>query len=226
MLDSLIIGVTTRITSATNYIEQRDSISHDMLEYIKMLGGIPLLLPNVCEKRSELIKICDLIILSGGDDITHLPNGTLLERTVKKNIRDKVEYSVLDTCLSEKKPVMAICRGMQLVNLWFGGSLKIVDEELHVNKKHSVKILNNEFSDLLNTKRKNMVNSYHRYAIFKETLGKNLIPGIVASDNSIEAFVDINRKFFGVMWHPERDDGKFSINFNVINKLLNIRSIK
>ena len=126
------IGISLRITNAQNYVEKRDSISHDWPVFLEQLGFSPLLIPNTISDIPTFLdemKISGLI-LSGGDNIGD------------DNVRDKTENMILDYAVSHNVPLIGICRGMQVINTFFGGKIQSTNNSEHVKNDHFVNITN------------------------------------------------------------------------------------
>ena len=186
-----IIGISLRVTNAEKYVEKRDSLSHDWSIVLQQLGFHPLLIPNTISDVSAFLddmKVSGLI-LSGGDNIGDEP------------LRDQIEKKIIDHAVSRDIPLIGICRGMQIINSFFGGKIRRLDNSDHVNKPHKVNLGSN-FSLGNNAIQ---VNSFHHNVIDAANLGKNLSPfAILERDNTIEGFIHNELQIFGVMWHPER----------------------
>ena len=178
-----------RVTNAQNYHELRDTIAQDWPRYINYLfpEANYFFIPNIGEDAVNYCKKnnINLLILSGGDDIG------VFEK------RDNTELALLEFMISNKLPVIGICRGMQLIHNYLGGDIMKGNDSFvneHRATKHKVRIKNEIIT----------VNSYHNLKIDELTLNTEL--SILArniSDDSIEAF--IGPKILGLMWHPERD---------------------
>ena len=106
-----------------------------------------------------LKKKVDLIILSGGND--------LFENFKSSKNRLKIEKKLIDNSIKKNIPLIGICRGMQLINYFFGGKIKRIPH--HMRTKHEIKLNNNFFP-----KKKIKVNSFHNFGISKKILGKDL----------------------------------------------------
>lgn len=186
-----IIGISLRVTNAEKYVEKRDSLSHDWSIVLQQLGFHPLLIPNTISDVSAFLddmKVSGLI-LSGGDNIGDEP------------LRDQIEKKIIDHAVSRDIPLIGICRGMQIINSFFGGKIRRLDNSDHVNKPHKVNLSSN-FSLGNNAIQ---VNSFHYNVIDATNLGKNLSPFAISErDNTIEGFIHNELQIFGVMWHPER----------------------
>ncbi len=187
-----IIGISLRVTNADKYAEKRDSLSHDWPLLFEQLGFFPLFIPNTLSDISAFLdemKVSGLI-LSGGDNVGDEP------------LRDKTEKIIIDYAMSHSIPLIGICRGMQVINSFFGGKVRILDNSTHVNKSH---LLNFKNHILLKTDSIE-VNSFHHNVIDPTNLGKNLSPFAISKiDNTIEGFFHNELQIFGVMWHPERN---------------------
>ena len=186
-----IIGISLRVTNAEKYVEKRDSLSHDWSIVLQQLGFHPLLIPNTISDVSAFLddmKVSGLI-LSGGDNIGDEP------------LRDQIEKKIIDHAVSHDIPLIGICRGMQIINSFFGGKIRCLDNSDHVNKPHKVNLSSN-FSLGNNAIQ---VNSFHYNVIDAANLGKNLSPFAISErDNTIEGLIHNELQIFGVMWHPER----------------------
>lgn len=175
------------------------------IDAVNNCGGVAV--PRYCPDDS--IEY-DGLILCGGNDIN--PSYYNEETNGAVNIdekRDASEFKLVKAFIDAKKPIMGVCRGYQLLNIAFGGTLH---QDIENSKEHS------SFSDydLIHTvtARKNSfiselygdsfwVNSFHHQAINK--LGNNLEVIMTASDSKIiEGIKHKTLPIFGVQWHPER----------------------
>jgi putative glutamine amidotransferase len=176
------------------------------------------------DKNAGEIKNCDGLILSGGVDIhPKLYNSENLSYCKgPENFqleRDEFELGILKEAFERKIPVLAICRGFQLVNCLQSGTLiqdlgdslnKIHNSEkidkTAYDKAHGLKITKDSLLfDVVGDDR-TVVNSGHHQAI--DRLGDGLIINCRADDGTIEGIEWADRKdkafFLGVQWHPER----------------------
>lgn len=200
-----IIGISLRVVENTDYNEKRDVLSQDWSKFFEKLEINPLLIPNTIKNISSFLEDMHVhgLILSGGDNIGDNPD------------RDETEQKIIDYSFAKKIPLIGICRGMQVLNTFFGGAIETLENSKHVGNPHSVS-LNKNFASFLQTENL-QVNSFHNNIIKLENLGKNLKPFAVANDYTIEGFYHTKLPMFGVMWHPER-------NLNDKNELI-IRKI-
>jgi len=197
----LTIGISLRIIENTDYDEYRDALSHDWIQLFNKLEINPLFIPNTIQNIESFLTDMrvDGLILSGGDNLGQM------------STRDKTEQKILNFSCKNKIPLIGICRGMQAINDFFGGSLETLHNSSHVKKNHMISI-ENFFESQLETK-KIEVNSYHHNIIKTNLLGKDLRPFALADDGTIEGFFHTKFPLYGVMWHPER-------NFDTNNELM------
>jgi putative glutamine amidotransferase len=215
MTKKLKIGITLRITNAEHYDEKRDSLSHDWYKMFQKINAIPILIPNDYFQSNDDVKnfFEDLsiqgLIFSGGDNIGD------------NEIRDNAEQLILTYAINTNIPIFGVCRGMQLINDFFGGSLSKASNNDHVKKSHLIDILDNDLEKII-PNNSIEVNSFHHNLIHKDNLGKNLIPTATCkNDKTIEAFKHKSLAITSVMWHPEREQNDFNQLFlkNTFNKL-------
>jgi putative glutamine amidotransferase len=195
----LKLGITSRITESSNYIEKRDALSHDWPKFLEKNNAIPISIPNSLSDTENFLKEINLdgIILSGGDNIGDTPE------------RDKTEKILINFAINVKIPIFGICRGMQVLNNYFGGNNMALNNSTHIDNDHIIKIENNIFSELLQSSEL-VVNSFHHNVITKESLGKSLIPfALSKNDKTVEGFFHSELPIIGVMWHPEREQKIF-----------------
>ena len=187
------IGISLRIVKEQKYNEIRDALSHDWPILITRLGFHPILIPNVLEDIESFLSESKLdgIILSGGDNIGDF------------QIRDDTEKTIVNYAIKKEVPIFGVCRGMQLLNEHFGGTLIKTNTDVHVANPHKIEIIKNDFSSFLDDEME--VNSFHRNIIKKNNLGEKLeIFANSEFDDTVEGFYHKKLPIVGVMWHPER----------------------
>jgi putative glutamine amidotransferase len=200
------IGISLRIMKASNYNENRDALSHDWSLFFEKLNFIPILIPNKITNVSEFLDEVDIdgLILSGGDNIGDFPE------------RDSTEKSILDYGIKRKLPIFGVCRGMQMINNYFGGTIITTSNQKHVNTSHGVNIINSSKHKILESKPIE-VNSFHNNIIDSSILGQDLEPFALSNDDTIEGFYHKSLPIVGVMWHPERSQNE--INQEILRKV-------
>ena len=200
------IGISLRITDALNYKEKRDSLSHDWPTFLEQIDMIPIFIPNSISNVENFLEQLNLdgLILSGGDDIGD------------DEMRDNTELKILQFGISNKLPIFGVCRGMQIINNFFNGTIEKTSSMNHVGNSHSVSIHKNFFINFLNNSI--TVNSFHKNLINKNNIGDDLeIFATSGIDETIEGFFHKKHPIMGVMWHPERLKDKE--NKQIISKI-------
>ena len=190
------IYVTQRIDFIHNRNEIRDIIDQNLILFLQRLGFIPVTIPNYSLNIKDSINAIFKnnpphgIVFSGGNNIGEYNN------------RDNLERHLIELSIKSNIPLVGICRGMQIINDYFGGKCEKIKN--HVNVSHNV-----TNSDGI----KFMVNSYHDYGIKK--IPNCLIPLYHCDDGTIEGINHVEKNIYGIMWHPEREKkfNEFDINF-------------
>lgn len=154
----------------------------------------------------QLAETCDALVLSGGGDIHPSYYGkhmTGLDTSVDLQ-RDEREWELLQQFCARKKPVLGICRGIQVIDVFFGGTLfrHLGTAHVHDNTIHT--IVTSEQGRLRSLLGEKLpVNSYHHQAI--RTLGAGLhVTAVSDADGVIEAIEHDSLPVMAVQWHPER----------------------
>ena len=178
-------------------------------------GGFPILIPPLPEMDGfvdEALATIDGLILVGGSDVgastygaePHPTNDPPNER------RDEAELGLLSGALDRDMPLLGICRGFQLLNIAYGGTLEqhlddVVDGDLHRVRlgewsNHPVEILGGRIADLVPSG--TVIHSHHHQGI--ERIGGGLEVTAKAPDDTVEGLEDPTKRFaVGVLWHPE-----------------------
>jgi len=208
------IGITQRVETINSYGEIRDCIDQNWFKIFNELDLLGVQIPNQQSKLESWISEIGLdgFILSGGNDLSCLdnPSNPSIER-------DETEKIVLDYAYRNNLPVLGICRGLQMINYYFGGSL--VSIENHIGLNHQIKFLCSSNNKIIYRN----VNSYHSWSIRSDSLGEELIPFAWDLCGNVEAIKHSKLNWVGLMWHPERtrsldyEDKKVFINlfFNI-----------
>ena len=208
----MIAAVSTRILSEITYHEIRDGLSHDLSQFLQSQNITPLLIPNIDLKPKTLYSKIpfDILILSGGGDLITKNQNYSNDYKETTFLRDNTESKFIKFCLQKKIPIITICRGMQLTNLFFGGNHKKDSKKTHVNSFHNV-TLTKPLSFF--PKVQFEVNSFHNNLISIDNLAPDLLPLAFAEDNTVEAFIHKSYPIIGTMWHPERNFTRKNIEY-------------
>ena len=211
-----MIGITPGFTDDKN----RLLISRGYVDGVNKAGGFAVLLPLSADEDilETAMNRCDGFLLSGGPDIDAKYYGELNYRFNGgiNPIRDRMEIYIARKAVAEGKPVLAICRGIQVLNVALDGSLyqdihfQIKDRDLlkHTQEApewypiHDVSVIKGSKLWSCYGMECLGVNSFHHQAV-KEP-GKGLRPVSWSPDGIIEAIEHENHVFaVGVQWHPE-----------------------
>jgi N5-(cytidine 5'-diphosphoramidyl)-L-glutamine hydrolase len=206
------LGITQRVENIAAYSERRDCLDQRWSVLADELGYIPIPLPNIGNKSvSKLLDSLqlDAIILSGGNSITQLNPGAL---DVAPE-RDAFEIALINEASIRAIPILGVCRGMQMINLYCGGQLSTIKG--HVAVRHKLNIAPEYSEYILET-----VNSYHNWAIKLSDLAPDLIPIARDEQGNIEAFIYKTQAMLGIMWHPERERPFKQQDIKLIKKFL------
>ncbi len=168
------------------------------------------------ESASELVSRFDGVIIQGGGDIDPSLYG---QTKISNKIygiyaeHDALEISIVRAAIAQNKPVLAICRGMQILNVALGGTLHqdlgevLEDGEAHWNTYHQIVLTSGSRVDrAMKTTSPKRSHSFHHQAL--DRVANDLIVTGRAEDNTVEAVEHKSAHWIvGVQWHPE-DDAK------------------
>ena len=180
-------------------------IDQDLSIFLKELGfsNLPIILKKNNVDFKNLKKSNGLILAGGGDLYKYKKNKV-------NKIRDNYEKKLFRYYYKKNKPILAICRGFQLIADIYGIKLEKINN--HVRKFHSLKIGRSKFIKDKTLK----VNSYHNYCI--KDLPKSFINVSNTKDGSIEIAEHKSKKILCLMFHPER---KMKSKKNILKSIKN-----
>jgi len=181
------------MTSPSQY-EEGLGIESNWPLFLKNLSDDLLIfqIPNDVGSLPGWLKVVDpdAVILTGGEDIG-------------KNLdRDALEHSILDL-LCGVVPVLGICRGFQIINLWAGGTQRVDTNETHVAVSHPVNIEDVSLREWLGANEL-VVNSYHSNLVHPHELSDQMKVVATGLDGSVESFRSTDGSVLAFQWHPER----------------------
>lgn len=184
----LLAVVSQRVDILHDRGERRDALDQALCQWISLIGCLPVPVPNRLIDNNDLAislrhwldaLMPSVIVLSGGNDI-----GEIAER-------DLTECHLLDYAAFNNLPVLGICRGMQMMAVWGGASLKSVNG--HVRTRHQLR------GELTSE-----VNSFHNYSLDEYPSDFEVLAW--SEDGIIEAIRHKSLPWEGWMWHPEREN--------------------
>jgi len=206
-----VVGITTYVEEASwgNWKLDAALIPYMYVQAIEWSGGAPLLVPPVEGGIEEILDALDGLLFSGGADLDPESYGAEAHpaTTGTRPARDWAELALLEGALARDMPVLAVCRGSQVLNVARGGDLvqhlpDVVGSELHrevsgVFSEHAVRVDPSSRVPDVGT-----VKSHHHQGFGR--LGDGLREVAWADDGTVEAVEDPDRRFaVGVLWHPE-----------------------
>jgi putative glutamine amidotransferase len=219
------IGISTTLARARWGVWDRRAalLPYEYITAIQRAGGLALMVapdPELEERPDELLDMLDGLILSGGADIDPSNYGAERHPATNGSVaeRDRSEIALARRAIERNMPVLGICRGMQLINVALGGSLKqhLPDEVGHENHRptpgsfegsdHDVRLRRGSLAAVAAGETLHSAKSHHHQGI--ERLGDGLeITGYSTLDELPEAIEAPACRFvLGVQWHPEADD--------------------
>ena len=193
-------------------------ITPEYLQWVECAGAVPLLLPLTArtEDLFVLLEHCDGVLLTGGHDVdpSHYGASRIEACGPASMRRDEMEFSILRYCMEHGKPVFGICRGLQVMTVFFGGTLwQDLPSECPTDVQHgmqppydrvvhTVKAVPGTRVGAILHDAVYPVNSLHHQAA--RELAGGLVCAAVSEDGAVEAVEYPQSPFcMAVQWHPE-----------------------
>lgn len=216
-----LIGISGRSDPPTPPLTlPTHSITQTYIRAVRKAGGLPVILPPILEEEEAepLLSRFDGLLLSGGWDIDPQWYGEEQSPLVQKvdRARDRMEFSVLRAALRSGMPILAICRGLQILNVALGGTLyqdipsqvenaishRPEEDEPPTASIHNVQLVPGSHLAALLGGPTVRVNSFHHQAA--RELGEELAVTARAPDGLVEGLAHRSHPFcIAVQWHPE-----------------------
>ncbi len=174
--------MTQRVVSENKYSERRDALDQRWYDFLAEADLCGVALPNCTNQALNLFNKLPFVglVLTGGN--------SPIEYGGDSPERDRTEMELIKLAIEMGKPVIGVCRGMQIIQLFHNGSL--VEIKGHVSSKKNISYYG----------KKRIVNSYHELAIIEPPDDFEVFA--VAEDNVVKGYKHDN--LYGIMWHPER----------------------
>jgi putative glutamine amidotransferase len=224
----IIVVSTMNEKKGAEFSDWSTSLSYGYTRSIAQAGGVPLLAPNLPEKNiaRDMVAQADGVMLTGGDDLQPDIYDTKLPKHIKAKAggvdpaRDLFELLLIKETLKQRKPLLAICRGPQVLNVALGGGLVTdIPTERPKAMKHQIKGKAHKLAHTIEIEPDTLMRRIFRRATLRinsahhQAVGK-LAPMLRATawtrDGIVEAIELIQKDaedapfLLGVQFHPER----------------------
>ena len=207
----LVVGISESFPAANKSAKVMVNASY--ADAVARGGHVPVVISRfgTDEQFDVLVSKLDVLILTGGEDVDPARyNAAKSPKLGTVNApRDDFDFRLLDAARRRNLPVIGICRGCQLLNIAFGGTLWQdipsefpVKDVQHRNVYHRISIEPNSRFARVTGVTNALVNSYHHQAV--KAVGSGFTATAKASDGVIEALEHENGVWLGVQWHPEQ----------------------
>lgn len=213
-----VIGITSYAEEVTwgAWVEAAALVPLSYVHAIERAGGRPFVVPPSEDSIEETLAVLDGIVFSGGSDLdpAHYGADRHPETDEAREVRDRAEMALLRAALERDMPVLAVCRGSQVLNVALGGDLvqhlpDALGHERHRHtpgawSDHDVKLEpESRVGGLLGERAP--VKSHHHQGYGR--IGEGLRETGWADDGTVEALEDPSKRFaVGVLWHPEEGE--------------------
>ncbi len=211
-----LIAVTTSLIEGDPARPQRVALNAAYIRAVEHAGGLPLLLPPYLSESTiaALLERADGVLLTGGGDVDPARYGEERHASVSgvSAARDSMEFFVARQAIERERPVLLICRGMQVFNVAMGGSLfqdidirgpKHRQDEARHETSHAVRIAPGSRLASIVGADSIRTNSMHHQAV--KVLAPGVVPVAWAEDAVVEGIEmpGYASWLVGVQWHPE-----------------------
>lgn len=213
-----LVGITTYVEEArwSHWVAPAALIPFSYVRAVERAGGRALLVPPDDDGVEETLDALDGLVLSGGNDVDPTAYGAKPHAATGgvRPERDRAELALLEGALARDMPVLAVCRGSQILNVARGGDLvqhlpEVVGDEKHretpgVFSAHGVRVdPESRLGGLVGEREP--VQSHHHQGFGR--VGGGLRETAWADDGTLEAVEDPSKRFaLGVLWHPEEGE--------------------
>lgn len=188
------IVVTQRVDIIKSFGERRDSVDQRWTDFLLSCEIKPFFLPNNLQFVQTVLdnEKIDGVLLTGGNSLVKY-GGDAPER-------DGIEKFLLQFAIKHRLPLAGVCRGMQVIQDYFGVGLVSVSD--HVATRHRLTVAaESRHAALLNDVKQ--VNAFHRFGAYDSV--PNLFISARSTDNIVMAVEHTKYPLFGQMWHSERE---------------------
>ena len=199
--------------------ERRDALSQEWGQWLYNLlpQAVLFAIPNRPSLVDSWWKVVqpELLVLTGGNSWN------------QSSDRDETERRMVVIARENNVPILGICRGMQSLNVMFGGEL-VLDVHLetgenHVNHNHDVSLCSPIFVELVGSTHL-IVNSFHDQGILLTGMAENFIPFALSPKEVVEGMYHETEEILAIQWHPERVSPSSEYDELIVQKFLEFRA--
>lgn len=235
-----LVGINAWKRTLDTYLgpENLQTLSSYYSDSVIDAGMTPVIFPNAQDpaEAARLVAVVDGVLLSGGDDIDPSTFGAEIEAKIHGNdpAADQFEIAVIEAARDQGKPVLAICRGLQILNVALGGTInqevtspggvhewiddKATPEDIN-SRTHVVRFESDSVIAGMYGATEAKVNTLHHQGI------DQLAPGLIVEGTTDDGLVEAARCdgewwAIGVQWHPERMTGDHQALFAAFRQAL------
>lgn len=234
-----LVGITGWRRTLGTYLgpEQLQTLSTYYTESVIAAGMTPIIFPNGQEpaEAERLVGLVDGVLLSGGDDIHPHSYGSEPSTIHGADaVVDEFEIAVIEAARAQNKPMLAICRGLQMLNVAMGGTLsqevtspggvhELIDENTEPedinSRRHVVRFAPDSMIASLYGAGEAKVNTLHHQGI------DQVAEGLIVEGRTDDGLVEVARCegdwwAVGVQWHPERMAGVHQVVFTAFREAI------
>jgi gamma-glutamyl-gamma-aminobutyrate hydrolase PuuD len=194
------IGITQKVMKHPVYPEVLSCLDVKWFDLLVSYDMIPIPIALTTPKLAGSLiteQSLDGIIFSGGNSLSECAINDDDQHTLSHQ-RDQFEHTLLRAAIGKDLPVLGICRGLQLINNYFGGAISPLKQD--TTRRHPLIAEKNTPWTWPSE-----VNSYHDYVVKNNSIGDHLQPLAFDPNGHIEALRHAHKKILAIMWHPERE---------------------
>lgn len=195
-----LIGITPRLVTVEGV--KKEFVNARYVKPLNLRGFNAIMLTLDNPHIEDVLSLCDAFLITGGADVDPIHFNEAnegLSKDVEPSL-DILDKKVVDHAVKYKKPMLGICRGHQVINVFMGGSLHqdIGNTHKDISKDHEITTVKN---DILKFNETIFVNSYHHQAI--KEIAPDFIEVAKHLDGTNEAIIHKHLPIIAVQWHPE-----------------------
>ena len=198
------IGITQRV-STRFHGAAHDCLDQAWSDLLLAMDYVPLPLPNLAGEEALIASYLSGLDLSAGSEVS--PR------------RDAFEKQAILWARHNQVPILAVCRGMQYLNVVLGGQLKPIQG--HAGTRHLLSTVEqNAGGCFAHLPDRFEVNSFHNFAVDEAGLAAGLLPVALDANGNVEAYVHSHDRIAGMMWHLERTTPHSDLDMKTVRALI------